>query len=676
MYAHYDDLDTPPEVSLAALDELVKEGKAATWRPPTSPPSASTRRSRRPSARASRVRCSSRTTTCSSAGTSRRWSRSQRHGCDGAVLRARQGVPRPASTGRATRSQPACRRSAIETDRGWPSGCRRRSPARRARRRGRAGWLARSRRRHADRERAQHRAARGSCRWPGWSQRRRAREADGAGACSRFAEPQDPVFRELNTRSASTAASGRTTCVSRAPTRGCSPAPGSSPAPTATRCSPALDEVEAELDGGALRVPRPTTRTSTWRSSGGSPSSPGRSAGKLHTARSRNDQVATDVALFTRDARRRRGRGHARRCMRALVDVAERHIDWPMPGYTHLQRAQPVYLVAPPAGVRLDARPRPRALPLRRRADRDAAARRGRARGRELRRPTAAWSPPSSASPASRRTRSTPSPTATSSSTTSAPPRPARRTSPASARSSSCGRARSSASSSCPTPGSSGSSIMPQKKNPDAAELLRAKAPRIVGAPRRAARRHARPPADLQQGHAGGQGAPLRRRRHARAEPRRGARDARGGALPPRAPRRRRRPTSSSPPPTSPTCSCARASRSARPTASWPGLVRARRRLGPPAVATSRRDELRAALRGSSTPRSRRCSTQRSWLESKVSRGRTALDRVREQLAAARAALDGRSPREALAAPSTTGRCSRSRATSSAARCATARPPA
>ncbi len=65
--------------------------------------------------------------------------------------------------------------------------------------------------------------------------------------------------------------------------------------------------------------------------------------GKLHTARSRNDQVATDVALFTRDAA-----GHATRAigalLEALVDAAERHLDWPLPGYTHLQRAQPVYL--------------------------------------------------------------------------------------------------------------------------------------------------------------------------------------------------------------------------------------------------------------------------------------------------------------------------------------------
>jgi argininosuccinate lyase len=65
--------------------------------------------------------------------------------------------------------------------------------------------------------------------------------------------------------------------------------------------------------------------------------------GKLHTARSRNDQVATDVAMFTR--------AHAlgtverlQALQSALVQLADRHLDWPMPGYTHLQRAQPVYL--------------------------------------------------------------------------------------------------------------------------------------------------------------------------------------------------------------------------------------------------------------------------------------------------------------------------------------------
>ena len=65
--------------------------------------------------------------------------------------------------------------------------------------------------------------------------------------------------------------------------------------------------------------------------------------GKLHTARSRNDQVATDVALFVREAA-----GAAQAALRSLIEVllarAEEHLDWPMPGYTHLQRAQPVYL--------------------------------------------------------------------------------------------------------------------------------------------------------------------------------------------------------------------------------------------------------------------------------------------------------------------------------------------
>jgi argininosuccinate lyase len=65
--------------------------------------------------------------------------------------------------------------------------------------------------------------------------------------------------------------------------------------------------------------------------------------GRLHTARSRNDQVVTDVALFTREAAQA-GVAAVTGLIGALVDAAERHLDWPMPGYTHLQRAQPVYL--------------------------------------------------------------------------------------------------------------------------------------------------------------------------------------------------------------------------------------------------------------------------------------------------------------------------------------------
>ncbi|RKO91853.1 argininosuccinate lyase [Blyttiomyces helicus] len=64
-------------------------------------------------------------------------------------------------------------------------------------------------------------------------------------------------------------------------------------------------------------------------------------AGKLHTGRSRNDQVATDMRLWLRE--------HAARLLTYLKDLvtvsverAERELDVVMPGYTHLQRAQPI----------------------------------------------------------------------------------------------------------------------------------------------------------------------------------------------------------------------------------------------------------------------------------------------------------------------------------------------
>ena len=66
-------------------------------------------------------------------------------------------------------------------------------------------------------------------------------------------------------------------------------------------------------------------------------------AGQLHTARSRNDQVATTLRLFVRDAIARATSG-LRRLQGALLEVAEAHQSVAMPGYTHLQRAQPVLL--------------------------------------------------------------------------------------------------------------------------------------------------------------------------------------------------------------------------------------------------------------------------------------------------------------------------------------------
>lgn len=69
----------------------------------------------------------------------------------------------------------------------------------------------------------------------------------------------------------------------------------------------------------------------------------GAPAGRLHTARSRNDQVATDLRLWVRDVRIQTVRA-MRELMLSLVTLAERNADVVIPGYTHLQRAQPVLL--------------------------------------------------------------------------------------------------------------------------------------------------------------------------------------------------------------------------------------------------------------------------------------------------------------------------------------------
>ncbi len=94
---------------------------------------------------------------------------------------------------------------------------------------------------------------------------------------------------------------------------------------------------------------------------------------KLHTGRSRNDQVATDVKLWTRDALDRVDR-NVLELQRAFVRAADRHQGVILPGYTHLQRAQPIlaphYFLAfvekleRDRGRLLDARKRLNVLPL------------------------------------------------------------------------------------------------------------------------------------------------------------------------------------------------------------------------------------------------------------------------------------------------------------------------
>ena len=116
---------------------------------------------------------------------------------------------------------------------------------------------------------------------------------------------------------------------------------------------------------------------------------------KLHTARSRNDQVATDVKLWTRDAL---DRIDARlvALQRAFVGAAERHPGLILPGYTHLQRAQPVlaahYFLA---FVEKLARDRDRLADCRKRLERPAPRRRGPGRDDPADRPRARRPAPS-----------------------------------------------------------------------------------------------------------------------------------------------------------------------------------------------------------------------------------------------------------------------------------------
>jgi argininosuccinate lyase len=161
-------------------------------------------------------------------------------------------------------------------------------------------------------------------------------------AVSRFREPQDPAFQALN---ASIGFDRRLwpydIAQSRAHARMLA-AQGIVSEADRDALLAGLDAVEAELRDGTfpfapddedihMAVERRLTEIA------------GPVGGKLHTARSRNDQVVTDVALFTRDAARDAIEAITA-LMAALIDAAERHLDWRLPGYTHLQRAQPVYL--------------------------------------------------------------------------------------------------------------------------------------------------------------------------------------------------------------------------------------------------------------------------------------------------------------------------------------------
>jgi len=201
--------------------------------------------------------------------------------------------------------------------------------------------------------------------------------------------------------------------------------------------------------------------------------------GRLHTARSRNDQVVTDLAIYTRE-RCAAAQTAIAGLMTALLARAEEHLDWPMPGYTHLQRAQPVYLGHHLlAYFWMLARDRSRFAFAQRESGRlplGAGALAGvnfdtdrRLLARELGFPEVA---PNSIDAVSGRDFVLDYLGAAATCSTHLSRLGAELVLWSSAEFGFC---------ELPDSWSSGSSIMPQKKNPDAAELLRAKAPRVVG---------------------------------------------------------------------------------------------------------------------------------------------------------------------------------------------------
>lgn len=101
-----------------------------------------------------------------------------------------------------------------------------------------------------------------------------------------------------------------------------------------------LSEIEAEIESGTLAL-RPELEDIHMNIETVLIERLGDVGRKVHTARSRNDQVVTDLKLWAREAIDRVSE-RVTRLQRAFVDAATRYPDLILPGYTHLQRAQPV----------------------------------------------------------------------------------------------------------------------------------------------------------------------------------------------------------------------------------------------------------------------------------------------------------------------------------------------
>jgi len=159
---------------------------------------------------------------------------------------------------------------------------------------------------------------------------------------SRFSEPQDPLFQALNSSIefdfrlwpydiAQSQAHARMLATS-----------GIISEDDGERIAAGLEQVRQEIEADRFEI-RPDDEDVHMAIERRVTELTGDAGARLHTARSRNDQVATDVAMLVR-AHTLDAKGLVGDLMAVLVELAERHLDWPMPGYTHLQRAQPVYL--------------------------------------------------------------------------------------------------------------------------------------------------------------------------------------------------------------------------------------------------------------------------------------------------------------------------------------------
>jgi argininosuccinate lyase len=159
---------------------------------------------------------------------------------------------------------------------------------------------------------------------------------------SRFAEDQDPLFRRINSSiSFDRRLAPFDVEQSRAHVRALNRLGVLDDAERETLLN-GLDEVAAELDAGRFEV-REDDEDIHMAVERRLTELVGPVGGKLHTARSRNDQVATDLALLVR-SHSARAIALLEGLMGTLVEQAEAHRDWAAPAYTHMQRAQPVYL--------------------------------------------------------------------------------------------------------------------------------------------------------------------------------------------------------------------------------------------------------------------------------------------------------------------------------------------